>query len=813
MPQRAGDDEARERRGADRVGEERQPAQHDPRSRARPPSTASSSELDERALHVRRVERRRHSSRMLLRISLSRMFGCGGATIRPMATTETARLGGACAQRAARTGHRAGGAREEVLDLLGRAGLLPQRPGDPRPAARRRARRRAGQRLPRARRARAAQLVHRVDVDGTACFEPADPSGEHHHHAICDRCGKLDAFEDPELERLIDGVAERLGYAVGAHDVVLRGACPDCAAPLTSAAAGSVRRCANGPFGRMPCSRPRDRRTASTAARRSALGAAAIAAALLRPRPALAARPALFELALADEARARRGRRGWRTTPRAARAAPLRPDRPALGARRRALEAQVRARRRGGAWTPLGAAARSPATTGPTARARPPAPSPACTGAADEFQLRLRGRARGLRARFVRAQPTARRAARAAPPRARPRRARSQARRRDHPPQRVGRRQRAAARRPRYGEVQLAFVHHTVTANDYAARGVGGHRARHRPLPPRLQRLERHRLQLPRRPVRPGLRGPRGRASTRPSSAPRRRATTASRPASPASARSAESRSRRPAWRRSRSLIGWKLSLHGVPVAGPGHGDLGAAARPTATRAGTPVTFERISGHRDGDSTSCPGDDALRQLPDLRARGRATRARSRADRAQRRRPSSAAGARRTLRRAALRRRLGRDRAPVAVESRPRARRWTRGRRRPSRARRPLDARVGPAAQRLCAGGVRGRRDARAGSRRTRVRVDRPAAALAHARAAHAAPRRAGGDHRHGRSPAARPARDRAARRHALADRHVALRARAARALRSAQEAQGDRPLPRDRDRRPDASASAHLRVR
>ena len=73
------------------------------------------------------------------------------------------------------------------------------------------------------------KLVHRIDVDGTACFEPADPSGEHHHHAICDRCGKMDAFEDPELERLIDDVAERLGYAVGGHDIVLRGSCPDCA--------------------------------------------------------------------------------------------------------------------------------------------------------------------------------------------------------------------------------------------------------------------------------------------------------------------------------------------------------------------------------------------------------------------------------------------------------------------------------------------------------------------------------------------------------------------------------------------------------
>ena len=33
-------------------------------------------------------------------------------------------------------------------------------------------------------------LVKRLDVgDGTARYEPADPSGEHHHHLVCDRCG------------------------------------------------------------------------------------------------------------------------------------------------------------------------------------------------------------------------------------------------------------------------------------------------------------------------------------------------------------------------------------------------------------------------------------------------------------------------------------------------------------------------------------------------------------------------------------------------------------------------------------------------
>jgi Fur family ferric uptake transcriptional regulator len=130
----------------------------------------------------------------------------------------------------ARSGRRAGGARGEVLALLARQDccLSAQEIHDRLRAGRRR----VG--LASVYRAldvlAQLRLVHRIDVDGTACYEPADPSGEHHHHAICDRCGKLDAFADPELERLIGAVGERLGYDVGAHDVVLRGACPECVA-------------------------------------------------------------------------------------------------------------------------------------------------------------------------------------------------------------------------------------------------------------------------------------------------------------------------------------------------------------------------------------------------------------------------------------------------------------------------------------------------------------------------------------------------------------------------------------------------------
>jgi Fur family ferric uptake transcriptional regulator len=72
-------------------------------------------------------------------------------------------------------------------------------------------------------------LVQRVDVgDGIARFEPVRSRADHHHHLVCDDCGKVEAFSDARLESAIHAVERRSGYAVAAHDVVLRGACTTC---------------------------------------------------------------------------------------------------------------------------------------------------------------------------------------------------------------------------------------------------------------------------------------------------------------------------------------------------------------------------------------------------------------------------------------------------------------------------------------------------------------------------------------------------------------------------------------------------------
>jgi Fur family transcriptional regulator, ferric uptake regulator len=73
-------------------------------------------------------------------------------------------------------------------------------------------------------------LVQRIEVcRGTAGYERVDPTGHHHHHAICRDCGRMVPFEDPRLERALEHVAGEMSFDVTEHDVVLRGICENCA--------------------------------------------------------------------------------------------------------------------------------------------------------------------------------------------------------------------------------------------------------------------------------------------------------------------------------------------------------------------------------------------------------------------------------------------------------------------------------------------------------------------------------------------------------------------------------------------------------
>ena len=127
------------------------------------------------------------------------------------------------------TGHRPGGARGAVVELLAQqdcclsAQEITERL------------RSSGTKVGLASVYRALDLLHemalvqRVDLgDGGARFEPILPGGEHHHHAVCDRCGRVTAFEDERLESDLERLAGRLRHSINAHEVVIHGACGRC---------------------------------------------------------------------------------------------------------------------------------------------------------------------------------------------------------------------------------------------------------------------------------------------------------------------------------------------------------------------------------------------------------------------------------------------------------------------------------------------------------------------------------------------------------------------------------------------------------
>ena len=68
--------------------------------------------------------------------------------------------------------------------------------------------------------------------DGSALFARCQAGGYHHHHVICDGCGRIEATPCPVAAPAAgsDGSPEAGGFLVTRHEVTLYGLCPACAA-------------------------------------------------------------------------------------------------------------------------------------------------------------------------------------------------------------------------------------------------------------------------------------------------------------------------------------------------------------------------------------------------------------------------------------------------------------------------------------------------------------------------------------------------------------------------------------------------------
>jgi hypothetical protein len=347
------------------------------------------------------------------------------------------------------------------------------------------------------------------------------------------------------------------------------------------------------------------------------LGAATAALGALRPGRVVAApRAQSFSLDLPSPSGATAAGSGWHTT--RVFEAPKRFDLIGLGwTRGSRVQAQVRARRSGGRWTRW-TALHDAGDHGPDAGRGAAGTDPAWTGAADEFQLRLTGHPRGLRARFVRSGPAARAARRRGPL------ARSARRPRQigAPPiitrSEWGGDSVTPRSGPAYGQVQMAFVHHTVNANDYGPEdsaaivlGIARYHRDHNGwndigynfLVDQYGQIFEGRaggIEL-------AIVGAQAQGFNSVSTGVACIGTFTS-VAPPTAALDAIAH-----------VVGWKLSLHGIPVDGAVT-VTSAGGETNRYSAGTPVTFQRVSGHRDGNATSCPGDVLYAQLPELRIR-------------------------------------------------------------------------------------------------------------------------------------------------------------------------------------------------
>ncbi len=73
----------------------------------------------------------------------------------------------------------------------------------------------------------AAGLVIRHQFgEGRAVFELE--SGLHHDHLVCVRCGQVTEFVDEAIELRQKVVANKFGFSVSDHALVLYGQCPEC---------------------------------------------------------------------------------------------------------------------------------------------------------------------------------------------------------------------------------------------------------------------------------------------------------------------------------------------------------------------------------------------------------------------------------------------------------------------------------------------------------------------------------------------------------------------------------------------------------
>lgn len=71
-----------------------------------------------------------------------------------------------------------------------------------------------------------AGILIKHNFEGQAIYEL--DTGEHHDHLICLKCNSITEFYDAEIEKKQFEIAEKYGFTLVEHDMILYGLCKNC---------------------------------------------------------------------------------------------------------------------------------------------------------------------------------------------------------------------------------------------------------------------------------------------------------------------------------------------------------------------------------------------------------------------------------------------------------------------------------------------------------------------------------------------------------------------------------------------------------
>ena len=72
------------------------------------------------------------------------------------------------------------------------------------------------------------EVLERVGLpSGEHAYVPCRPR-RHHHHIICERCGRVADVGDQGLVAALEDIERRTGWRIGSHRLELYGRCPHC---------------------------------------------------------------------------------------------------------------------------------------------------------------------------------------------------------------------------------------------------------------------------------------------------------------------------------------------------------------------------------------------------------------------------------------------------------------------------------------------------------------------------------------------------------------------------------------------------------